>query len=116
MSSEELISAREFCIYHQVELSFIQSLHQSGLIGMTIRDGVVFLPAEELPALEKFVRWHYELSINPEGIEALSHMLQRVQNLLQENLELRNRLHRYETFSTGRDKASGIPPADYAEI
>lgn len=112
MSSEELISAREFCTYHHVELSFIQSLHQSGLIAMTIRDGAGFLPSDELPALEKFVRWHYELSINPEGIEALSHMLQRVENLMQENHRLRNRLHRYETGIPG----SGISPADYTEL
>jgi chaperone modulatory protein CbpM len=112
MSSEELISAREFCSFHQVELSFIQVLHDSGLIAITIRDGAVFLPADELPALEKFVRWHYELSINPEGIEALSYMLQRVDNLLQENRSLRNRLRRYETGSSG----PGISPADFAEL
>lgn len=110
MSSEELISAHEFCTFHHVELSFIHSLHQSGLIAMTFRDGGFFLTADELPALEKFVRWHYDLSINPEGIEALSHMLQRVENLLQENRILRNRLHRYETGG------SGAPPADYAEL
>ena len=116
MSSEELIAANEFCTFHHVELSFIHSLHQSGLIGMTIRDGVVFLPAEELPSIEKFVRWHYELSINPEGIEALSHMLQRVENLMQENLALRNRLRRYETGSTSADKGPGMAPTEFAEL
>ena len=113
MSSEELIPAREFCTFHHVELSFIHSLHDSGLIGMTIQDGAAFLPTEELPALEKFVRWHYELAINPEGIEALSHVLQRVERLLEENRALRNRLRRYE-FS--RSTGAGIPPADFAEL
>ncbi|SRR5258708_35138998 len=96
MQPEELIPAGEFCTYHHVELSFIQNLHQSGLIEMTIRDGAAFLPAEELPVLEKFARWFYELDINPEGIEALSHMLGRVQQLVKENRVLRNRLQRYE--------------------
>lgn len=100
MSSEELIPANEFCTFYHVELSFIQTLHNSGLIGMTIRDGAVFLPANELPAVEKFVRWHYELSINPEGIEALSHLLHRVEGLLEENRNLRNRLRRYERGSS----------------
>lgn len=112
MSSEELIPAHDFCTFHHVELSFIHTLHDSGLIGMTIQDGAVFLPSAELPALEKFVRWHYELSINPEGIEALSHMLERVELLLDENRILRNRLHRYESGSDN----TGIPPADYAEL
>ena len=112
MSSEELIPAREFCTYHHVELSFIHSLHDSGLIGITIQDGIAFLPTDELPIVEKFVRWHYELSINPEGIEALSHVLHRVDRLLEENRGLRNRLRRYETGSDNTD----ISPADYSEL
>ena len=112
MSSEELIPAREFCTFHHVELSFIHSLHDSGLIGMTIRDGAVFLPAGELPALEKFARWYYDLSINPEGIEALSHVLQRMEYLLQENNTLRGRLRRYEDDSARRSAGA----ADFSEI
>jgi chaperone modulatory protein CbpM len=112
MSSEELIPAREFCTFHHVELSFIHNLHDSGLIGMTIRDGAVFLPAEELPKLEKLVRWHYELSINTEGIEALSHVLQRLEYLLQENTSLRGRLRRYE----GDASRTSAGPADYSDL
>ena len=100
MSSEELISAREFCTFHHVELSFIHSLHDSGLIGMTIQNGVAFLPSDELPSLEKFVRWHYELAINTEGIEALSHLLSRVKDLQEENRALRNRLRGYQSTET----------------
>jgi len=106
MSSEELISAREFCTFHHVELSFIQHLHDAGLVGMTVMDDSFFLPAGELPALEKFIRWHYELAINSEGIEALSHVLQRMEALLDENRVLRNRLRRYE-----RDAAGPAEPA-----
>lgn len=115
MSSEELIPAREFCTFHHVELSFIHNLHDSGLIGMTIQDGIAFLPTDELPALEKFVRWHYELSINPEGIEALSHVLQRVERLLDENRLLRTRLRRYESGNSAAS-GDGITPADFAEL
>src|ERR1700678_3668525 len=98
MSSEELISAGDFCTFYQVDLSFIQTLHDSGLIGITVMDGAAYLPAGELPALEKFVRWHYELSINPEGIEALSHVLQRMHRLIEENQVLRNRLRRLDSL------------------
>jgi hypothetical protein len=101
MSSEELISAREFCTFHHVELSFIQHLSDAGLIGMTAMEGSFFLPAGELPVLEKFVRWHYELAINSEGIEALSHVLQRMEQLQGENRALRNRLRRYEQDARG---------------
>jgi hypothetical protein len=112
MASEELIPAREFCTFHHVELSFIHNLHDSGLIGMTIRDGAVFLTADELPKLEKLVRWHYELSINPEGIEALSHVLQRLEYLLRENDTLRSRLRRYESDNA----RSSAGTADFSDI
>ncbi len=100
MQSAELIAAGEFCAYHHVELSFIKGLHDSGLIGMIIRDGTILLPADELPVLEKFVRWHYELAINFEGIEAIAHLLQRVDGLREENRMLRNRLRGFE-LTTG---------------
>ncbi len=96
MYSADFIAAGEFCAYHQVELSFIKGLHDSGLIGMTIRDGAILLPAEELPVLEKFVRWHYELAINSEGVEALAHLLQRMNGLQEENRVLRNRLRSFD--------------------
>jgi hypothetical protein len=102
MFPEELIPAGEFCTFHHVELSFLQHLHDSGLILLTIRDGAFFLDAGQLPAVEKFARWHYELAINPEGIEALSHVLDRIDRLLAENRQLRSRLRRYEQgFGSG---------------
>src|SRR5579863_2788529 len=102
MTTEELIPAGEFCTFHHVEISFLQTLHSAGLITMIMRDGVVFLEAGQLPEVEKFARWHYELAINPEGIEALSHILGRLDQLLTENRQLRNRLRRYESgFNSG---------------
>jgi chaperone modulatory protein CbpM len=96
MYSADFIAAGEFCAFHRVELSFIKVLHESGLIGVTTRDGAMLLPAEELPALEKFVRWHYDLAINYEGIEALAHLLQRLDGLQEENRVLRNKLRSFD--------------------
>jgi hypothetical protein len=96
MSSEELIPAGEFCTFHQVELSFLQGLHDSGLISLTSQNGVFFLDAGQLVVVERFARWHYELAINTEGIEALSHILDRVHRLTAENNHLRTRLRWYE--------------------
>jgi chaperone modulatory protein CbpM len=101
MYSADFIAAGEFCAYHHVELSFIKGLHDSGLIGMTIRDGAMLLAAEELPALEKFVRWHYELAINFEGIEALAHLLERMDRLREENRVLHNRLRGFDARTSG---------------
>lgn len=104
MQSVEFIAAGEFCAFHHVELSFINGLHESGLIAMTIRDGAVMLASEDLPAIEKFVRWHYELAINFEGIEALAHLLRKVDDLQEENRLLRNRLRSYDGRQAGQNR------------
>jgi len=46
--------------------------------------------------LEKFVRFYYELDINLEGIETISHLLERVNALQDELTMLKNRLGIYE--------------------
>lgn len=97
MQTEDLIPVSEFCSCHHIEFTFIRTLHDSGLIGMTVREGAAFLSTDELPILEKFIRWHYELSINQEGIEAISHLLSRVDELREEIRTLRNKLRRYES-------------------
>jgi hypothetical protein len=107
MQTEGLISAIDICATYQVEISFIQHLHESGLIEGESREGALFLPAAGLPDLEKFVRWHYELSINPEGIEAIFHLLSRLRGLQEENRQLRNRLDRFENRRRAEDFTDG---------
>ena len=99
MSTEELIPADTFCAFHQVEISFVRRLHDSGLIGMTIREGSVFLPSSDLPELEKWIRLHYEMDINLEGIEAISHLLERLNRMQEEMVNLQNRIRFYQGTS-----------------
>jgi len=96
MQSEYLITIDEFCAKHDIEVSFISSLQQTGLIEITTIDEVGFIPNEQLQQLEKFVRFYYELDINLEGIETIAHLLQRVTNLQEEIISLRNKLGLYE--------------------
>ena len=48
---------------------------------------------EDLPLLEKMVRLHNELDINPEGIQAIYHLLGQVESLQQEVAALKRRLN-----------------------
>jgi hypothetical protein len=100
MQSEELIPAETFCACHQVELSFIRNLHESGLIEMTIREGAVFLPSSGLRDLERLTRLHYEMDINIEGIEAIAHLLQKLDEMEQRMAGLQNRIRFYQSGAT----------------
>ncbi len=90
MEKDELIPADEFCIYHNIEYSFISSLEDSGLISVTSVEQSTYIPVDELQKLEKFVRLHYDLNINIEGIETINHLLEKIEELQKEILQLRN--------------------------
>lgn len=96
MQTEEMIAADEFCMYHKIELSFIHSLKDSGLIEIYMVEEKVFLPVSQLSHLERLVRLYYEMDINLEGIETITHLLQRMNDMQQQIRQLSNRLSRYE--------------------
>jgi len=96
METEYLIAVDEFCACHDIEISFISSLHEAGLIEITSIEEAGFFNSEQLQQLEKYIRFYYELDINLEGIETIVHLLHRVNTMQQEITALRNRLRLYE--------------------
>ena len=96
MEKEDLIPAKEFCSSHDLEISFIYSLQQYGLLEITTIKETVYLPASQLPQAERMIRLHHELGINMEGIDAIKHLLQRVEDMQTEIATLKNRLSLYE--------------------
>jgi len=96
MKTEYLIAVDEFCANHHIEISFISSLQQTGLLEITTIRETGFIDAGQLRQVEKFVRLYYELGINLEGIETISHMLQRIITMQDEIASLKNRLRLYE--------------------
>lgn len=96
MQTDEMIAADEFCTHHNIELTFINSLKESGLVEISVVEEKVFLPVSQLSQLEKMVRLYYELDINLEGIETITYLLQRMNEMQQQIVQLSNRLNRYE--------------------
>lgn len=96
MSNEKFISAIEFCKYHHIEVTFIESLNSYGLVRITTESDELLIPSEEIDRLERLVHLHFELEINLEGIEAINFMLERVESMQSEISSLRNRLRFYE--------------------
>ena len=95
METAEWIAADEFCTHHNIELSFIYSLKDSGLVEIISKEEKVFVHADHLKQLEQLVHL-YEMDINLEGIEAITYLLQRMTDMQQQILQLNNRLSRYE--------------------
>ena len=91
------IALDDFCALHDIEASFINSLQQTGLIEITTIEQTGFLEESQLQEVEKYIRFHNDLDINLEGIESISHMLQRINLMHEEIVSLRNRLRLYES-------------------
>ena len=96
MQEENLIPANEFCLHHNIEVSFIDSLKEYGLVEFTVIDDAPFVTIKQLTELEKLVRLHYELDINLEGIDAIIHLLKKLQGMQAEIVNLKNKLRLYE--------------------
>ena len=96
MQTEQLITVDEFCVIHNIEISFIFSLQQSGLIEIKAVEETGYIDAGQLQQLEKIIRLYYDLDINLEGIETINHLLQRITSLQDEVIRLKNRLRLYE--------------------
>ena len=90
MVPEELIPARVFCQYHNIEYSFIDSIQNSGLILLERIDQEVYIRAEDMAKLEKYVRLHYDLDINFEGIETIEYLLHKMEELQMELMRLKS--------------------------
>lgn len=96
MPKEHLISAIEFCTNHDIEISFFSSLHEYGLIEIITIEESEYFAESQLQQLEKIVRFYYDLGINIEGIETITHLLNRMNEMQDEITGLKNRLRLYE--------------------
>jgi hypothetical protein len=96
MEMQEYIPLDIFCRQHGVELTVISSLQSYGLIEIFKVNEVEYVEQNHLAEAEKVVRLYSELNINPEGIDAIVNLLQRIKELDSEIQYLKNRLNLYE--------------------
>ena len=93
----ELLRVEEFCTHYNIEYNFLELLHEHDLIELISVNERYYLHADALSNLETFMRMHYDLEINLEGIEVIKNLLSRVNNLQQELMLLKSKLNVYES-------------------
>lgn len=91
----DLIIISDYCNRCNIEPDFVMMLGEDGLIDIEIRNNVSYFPAEQLNELERYAHLYYDLSINIEGIDAIRHLLARVEDLQQKVRRLENELRFY---------------------
>ena len=91
----DLIIINDYCTHCNIEPDFVLMLGEGGLIDIEVIDNTSYFPASQLNELEKYTHLYYDLSINIAGIDAIHHMLERIELLQQEVRSLRNELGFY---------------------
>ena len=96
MQIVNFIAVNEFCSSWNIEVSFINTLQENGLIEIVTIKEIAYINISQLRQLEKMISFYYELNINLEGIETIEHLLQRINSMQMEIKELRNKLRLFE--------------------
>lgn len=97
MTTSYNIKVSTFCNSHGIETSLLNSLVEYELVHIEVIESEPYLAQEELPKVEKMIRLHQDMGINPEGIQAIDHLLNRVMDLQKEVHNLKSRLNRYDS-------------------
>ncbi|MCX6317273.1 MAG: MerR family transcriptional regulator [Bacteroidetes bacterium] len=96
MGTDKMIPTDEFCLSHNIAFSVINQLNASGLIDIISIEERVFISENQLAQAEKMIRLHVDLGINMEGIETISNLLQKMEQMQMQILALTNKLGYYE--------------------
>ncbi|WP_276134824.1 chaperone modulator CbpM [Polluticoccus soli] len=96
MEKDDLIPAQDFCMHNHISPTIIASFYEAGLIEIVTIEGEQFLEIEHLRDTEKLVRLHTELDINLPGLEAIMHLLGKMEEMENVMRTLQQRLRLYE--------------------
>jgi hypothetical protein len=75
-----------------VEPDFIIQLEDEGLIQVSIVEDERYIHISQLKHLDQYVRWYYDLSINVAGIDVIQNLLDKIDDMQEEILKLKEQL------------------------
>ncbi|MFZ3273493.1 MAG: chaperone modulator CbpM [Lutibacter sp.] len=96
MNKENFIPLHKLCELYKVEMSFFSSLNEIGLIQITTIEESHYVHQDKIIDIEKMIRMHRDLEINIEGIDIAFNLLQKIDELENELISIKNRLRIYE--------------------
>ncbi len=96
MAQQEMILIETLCTHYEVEVSFVDTLYSLGLIEIQTVEQIRFIPVEKVADLEKMIRIHQDLEVNPEGIDVILNLLRKVDELKSELSATKKQLRRFE--------------------
>jgi hypothetical protein len=97
MRTDNLILLKTVSSHYQLELSFFTHLHDLGLIEIKVMEQSRYIHENQMHNLERMIRMHHDLEVNPEGIDVVFNLLQKIERLQKDLNTTKNRLRLYES-------------------
>ena len=94
----ERISLEEIIRLYKIDYTFLDQLIDSELLHPQTENSIRYIIYEELPHLERFDNWHYDLDVNLPGIEIIHKLLNQMEELRNENRRLLQNVLKYEDW------------------
>ena len=98
MENREFIPITELCRVYEIDLVFIESLSEYELVEVIIQENVHFIPSSNVSRLEQIIRIHRDLNVNIEGVDVILNLLNKVDELENDLVKVKNRLALYENL------------------
>ncbi|MCU0359572.1 MAG: chaperone modulator CbpM [Bacteroidia bacterium] len=91
MEQNDLIPIEELCRHYAVESRFVSDLNEYALLDFVPLEQTLYLRKTQLNEFEMLCRMHYDLEINLAGMDAITHLLQKIKTMQEELNDLRLR-------------------------
>lgn len=96
MINSNYILITQYSEYSNIENSFLENLFEYGLIRFEQEDNAIYINEEDIPEIERLYRLHQDLGINFEGLDAINHMLRKLEKMEKTINLLRKKIDLYE--------------------
>ncbi|GAB3335596.1 chaperone modulator CbpM [Larkinella ripae] len=96
MLPQDVILVDDYCLKYNIEHTFVSSLEEYGLIELVVVEEQKCIPFHQLQSVEKFSNLYYELNINIDGLDAIHHLLDRIEAMKAEIRRLKNELATFQ--------------------
>lgn len=88
----DTIPVTHLCTHYQTDTHFFEMLQDYGLITLIQVEQTPSIEVDRIKEVERWIHLHYDLNINMEGLDAIAHLLHRMEHLQSELSRAQSRL------------------------
>jgi hypothetical protein len=96
MDTKTYISVSHLCTQYQITEQLFKKFHDTGLLKIITIEEKPCITIKSIQKVEKILRLHQDLKVNPEGIDVILNLLKKIDTLSSEVVTLQRKLEIYK--------------------